>query len=698
MGRAHTGGVALKERSKRSTIRDIRSAYRRFREDIASTKIGAASIGVVFLVLAFTVPAVPHLLPFIALIYYNLTSFKDEDVRPPIMLPIDANEIDDYNHIAGADSPGKMANGVVFLGNDRERNKAEVWASVDIFLRHFDGFGTTGSGKTEYLVAMNLSALCQSAAIIFVDGKAAAEMARKIQYLVRRFGREDDLFYSNFMTAGLGANKYYRTSNNTNPLSSANPQAAYQFLSQFIAGDNGQNKIFAERAAMVADITTNVLYDRQDNDEDYTVSFGDYSKAMQMPELIRCLKEPWLTDRSRKAVVAYLQGLNIANPQEAKAENLKQTELDQHLYASMYFARSLNSITGTYGFIFGTRYGDFNWFDAFNRHRIVHVMVPSLEKSDQERDYLVGLTVAMLKQTASKFLDDKIAGLSSQTVNLPHDNSLSYIVLDEANYILTEGVGMMAGQLRSMGFSLGVWGQSLSALRTRNAKEMEEVEGNTGLKFYGALEDMGAVDDAIKRAGKVRVDVSETLEGNRTRGYYQSEGGRQEYRDVLSVNDISGQLLSEWTLIYKANAIKLNSFYVSELSKTPDKTIINEFCQQYDDKVLPSWLTSKLRNTRGTRDQTQATAFDYEPRPLPQKEQNQFKLSDHMKMVGEVDDDIEDVEDLISGVLKEELKKQRSEALVASIQGETKRSFFNAFDETEDGIDVSDDVFENIDD
>jgi hypothetical protein len=682
MGQSHSGGVSLKEVSKRSTVRDTRSAFTRFREDIASKPQAAAIIGGLIIAISFTIPVISHFLPIIAVLYYFLTSYSEPTARPPIMLPIGANQIDDHNYIAGRDSAGKMADGVVFLGNDRERNMAEVWVNVDISLRHEDGFGTTGSGKTEFLLAKNMSVLCQSASIIDVDGKAAADTARKIQYLVRRFGREDDIFYSNFMTAGLGANKYYRTSNNTNPLSTANPQAAYQFLSQFIAGDNGSNKIFAERAAMVADITTNILYDRQDNDPDYTVSFGDYAKAMQMSELLGCLKKPWLTDKTRKSVVSYLQGLNIDSPEDTDPKNLKQTELDQHLYASMYFARSLNSITGTYGYIFGPRYGDFNWFDAFNRHRIIKAMVPSLEKSDQERDYLVGLTIAMLKQTASKFLDFKIAGTASYTKSLPHDNSLSLILFDEANYLLTEGVGMMAGQLRSMRFSLGLWGQSLSALRTRNSKEMEEVEGNTGLKYYGALEDMGAIDDAIKRASQVRVDVSENLDGDRRRGYYQSEGGRQELRDVLTVADIKGQRLSEWTLLYKELTIKLKSFYAPELNNIPDETRINEFCHPHDDKDLPSWLKNKLRKGSAPKKLTNIPEFNFDE-DTGETEIKPFSFSDHMKSVGNASSGIESMEELISARLMKELQKQRSEALADAVRGCTDDDLYDQFDSSE---------------
>lgn len=672
-------GVNRGDESTRRVIRDLRSAFQRFREDDASTPLGALFIGVLIITLFLIFPVVSHASPLIAVFYYYLTSHKDNDIRPPMMMPISSNEIDDHNYIAGTDSGGKKADGVVFFGNDRERNGAEVWGNIDIALRHGLGYGTTGSGKSEFLYAIYMSILCQSSSLVFFDGKAGAEAARKFQNLVRRFGREDCLSYANYMTAGNDGNKYYRTSNCTNPLSTANAQEANQFITNFIPKSDGNNKIFAERAATVCSITTDVLFDRRDNELGYTVSFSDYESGMQMGELLSCLSKPWLSDKSRRAVVSYLQGLNIESPEDIKIKQIKQTPLDQHLYATMHFTRALYSITETYGYIFNTRYGDYNWPDIINRKRIIMVMLPSMEKADQERDYLVNLNVALLKTTASKFLDYKVTGPREHTNHLPHDNSLSMIVFDESNYLLTEGMGILAGQLRSMGFSLTLWGQSLGAMRERNKKEMMEIEGNAGFKFYGALEDMPAIEDAIKRADSVYVDVSENLDGDRSSGYHQGKGGRQVKRERLTVKDLKGQYLSEWTLLYKDKVIRLNSFYIPELNKAPDETRINVFCHPSGGKKLPSWISKKLviSENGGSEHIDLPDPESYEP----VNKGAGLKFSDVFKNARGVKNGYSELDEMMRGQLQAELIKQRTEALANSISGLDDKEYFYQYDD-----------------
>lgn len=657
---AHFSGVRHGDESKRHVVRDVRSAFQRFRQDDASTQVGSFGLGIVLIGVVFFFPATAHISPFLALFYYYLTSFENPKLKLPIFMPISAKVTDPNNYIAGVDTDGKMADGNVFLGNDRERDGAEVWVNSDVALRHAIGYGTTGSGKSEYLYAIYLSILCQSASLIFFDGKAGAEAGRKFQNLIRRFGREDCLNYANYMTAGNDGNKYYRTSNCTNPLSTANGDEANQFITNFIPKSDGNNKIFAERAATVCSLTTDILFDRRENEIGYTVSFSDYESGMQMGALLSCLRKPWLSEKSRRAVVAYLQGLNIDSPEEVKIKEIKQTPLDQHLYATMHFTRALYSITETYGYIFNTRYGDYNWPDIINRKRIIMIMLPSMEKADQERDYLVNLNVALLKTTASKFLDYKLTGAKEDTQHLPHDKSLSLIVFDEANYLLTEGIGIMAGQLRSMKFSLQLWGQSRGAMIERNKKEMMEIEGNTGLKWYGALEDMPAIKDAIERADSIYVDVVDSLEGDSTTGYWKGKGGQQQKRERLTVKDIKGQRLSEWTLLYKDEVIRLNSMYIAELDNLPPFTRVNELCHPCD-KELPSWLSKKmaLSEKNGGVEHVELPDDLEDDLAVEQtlKFNDLFKSNDK-KMAG-----YSDLDEIMRGHLEVELQKQRIKAM-----------------------------------
>lgn len=576
------------------SYRDTRSSYIRIKQDVLSKKSVGYAIGGTLLAGAFFVPGLPHLLPILSAGYYFLTNHENTGHRPPLMAPKESGVIDDHNKVAGKDSASKKAEGVVYIGNDVNRDNAEVWISIEMALRHLKGIGTTGSGKTEFIFALLHSILCTSSGIIDNDGKSAAGTARQLQYLVRRFGREDDLFYENFQTSSMEFNRYYKTSNNTNPISSSNAQGTYLLLVGLLPEAKGDNKIFAERAAMLGEIATNILFDKQNNTIGYTVSFADFLDTIQLANLLAVLKESWVSDITKKTIMSYLEGLNVENPETAEFKNLQASALDQHLYAAMHFTKALMSITGTYGHILNTRFGEFNFYDVVNRQRILKCMLPSLEKPKQEREHLNNLNLTMLKQTVSKFLDFKIAGPKEYTDYLPHDQSLSVINLDEANYLLTEGIGLLTGQVRSLRFSVWVWGQSLSALRDSYPSEMKEIEANTGINFYGALEDKDAIDDAIFRAGKVSVKVTETFTGDDSKGFHKGKDVRLKREDAVEAQTVKGQNLSEWLMVYKDKPIQIRSFYAAELGNKSDETRVNEFCHRFDGKKLPQDMLDKL--------------------------------------------------------------------------------------------------------
>jgi len=575
---------------------DTRSEIRRFKDDILGDRTVGLVIAAIFFLVIALIPGLSHFSLILTVLLYFLTNAENKTMRPPLMLPKSSGLLDDNNKVAGPNSDSRTANGAVFLGNDPNRNNAEIWVSIEQATRHLEMIATTGSGKTEYLMAIYFSILCHSSAIIDIDGKSSASTARQFQNLVRRFGREDDLFYFNLQTAGVDANKYYRTSNNTNPISSSNAQGASLLITGLLPESKGENQIFAQRAATLGEITTNILYDKQTNTHDYTVSLSDYDDAMQLSSLMEVLKEKWLEPTTKKQILSYLQSLQVDSPENAKFKNLQSSTIDQHLYATMYFTRALNAITGTYGNILNTRYGDFTWYDVVNRHRIIKTMLPTLEKSKQEKDYLTNLIITMLKQTTSRFLDFKIAGPKAYTAYLPHDHTLSVITLDEANYLLTDGIGVMAGQIRQLGFCLIVSGQSLAAMRDAHPREMKEVEANTGLKLYGALEDQEAIDDAIKRAGDVNVKVVSAYKGDSSKGYWGDDTVRSTKEKAIDVSHVKGQTLSQWFLSYKNNPIQVISFYVPELSNMPDETRINEFTHRFDEHELPHFLLRKLEN------------------------------------------------------------------------------------------------------
>lgn len=625
---------------------DPRSFLTRTREDVLSRKDVGIGLGLLIITLSFFTPFLTHLLPLVAVCYYLITNFVDTSQRPPLDLPEYSGVIDEHNKAAGVNSPSKKAEGKFYLGNHREK-KSQIWVSMPKMLRHLLGIGTTGSGKTEFLFAIYQNVLCSSASLIVFDGKASADTARQLQNLIRRMGREDDLFYQNFQTPASAPNKYYKTSNNTNPLSSTNAETAYLQLVGLLSDSGDGNKIFAERAATLASLATSVLFDKKEKLGN-PISFDDMSQAITLSSLLTAFKDDYISDETRKAIQNYLSGLNVEDPSNVEFKNIKSTSMDQHMYAAMHFTRSLNSITGTYGHILNTRLGEFNWYDIFNRHRIILTMLPSLEKPDQEREYLNSQNMTMLKQSVAKFLDFKISGTKSETNSLPHDSSLSMINFDEANYLLTSGMGQLAAQARSLGFSMSFWGQSKTAMQNMHKNEMQEINDNTGIKIFGATEDDQAVKDAVGSAGKVKVARVRAFSGDDQRGYSHDRNLEVTYENPVEEGDLKSQELSEWTIIYKARPIKVNSFYIPELSdrKLPF-TQINQYVHEHEEP-LPHDILKALQGMGNI------------PRKRPEKEAKGISYLQHIRDNHSIlEENPDKIQETISNVITNAIKEQR---------------------------------------
>ena len=108
-----------------------------------------------------------------------------------------------------------MARGIFYLGRER-KTLSECWLTKSDITRHLLVLGTTGSGKTEFLLALAANALAMGAGLIYVDAKGATDVFWRIYGLAKRFGREDDVLLLNFITGNRRQDNPTEKVSNTN--------------------------------------------------------------------------------------------------------------------------------------------------------------------------------------------------------------------------------------------------------------------------------------------------------------------------------------------------------------------------------------------------------------------------------------------------------------------------------------------------
>ncbi|MFH4410572.1 hypothetical protein WAJ69_21340, partial [Acinetobacter baumannii] len=77
-----------------------------------------------------------------------------------------------------------------------------VYASNSDDRTHQIVLGTTGSGKTEYMLGNCANQYVQNSGYIFVDAKGDTKAQQDHYRLCNRFGRNEDLLTINFITSG----------------------------------------------------------------------------------------------------------------------------------------------------------------------------------------------------------------------------------------------------------------------------------------------------------------------------------------------------------------------------------------------------------------------------------------------------------------------------------------------------------------
>lgn len=560
-------------------IRDTRTLGQKFFDFFKNP----SSVGIVMLSIAmgaFLLPGLTDLFLLLGIAAFILC--KAQRFVLPFRMPKRA-KCKDFNSMAPGTNNPLPASGIYYFGNDR-RNNDELWFTNEDMRTHILMFGSTGSGKTEFLISLAYNALLQSSGFIYVDGKGDNTLFSKIFSIARYMGREDDLLMINFMTGArdiIGPQEK-RLSNTMNPFA----RGSSSMLSQLVVGlmDAASNKadgdMWKGRAIAFVEALMKVLVACRDSG--YLLldanSIRQYFQLERLESL--ALDKVLIRDGGLEPVSLeslpeiVMEGINnyLANlPGFQKAKKGKQVSqvYEQHGYITMQLTRVFTSLADTYGHILRTNLPEVDLRDVVLNRRLLVVLLPALEKSPDELANLGKIIIASLRTMMAAGLGDEVEGMYHQIVDRKPTNCRTpfLCILDEYGYYAVPGFAVVPAQARALGFSVVFAGQDLPALQKASKEEAATIGANTNIKICMKLEDpMETWEFFMKTAGEsyvTHVSGFQSDGGTISAQYNDTKGAQLEKRQRVDLLDLKEQGLGEAHIFFKSKIIRARTFYAN---------------------------------------------------------------------------------------------------------------------------------------
>lgn len=607
-----------KEKKTDDLLRDTRPYAARVYDWLGEGTHGGALI----LIAAFVIwhapfgLAVADFLFVISTLYFWWLMKRDRSIV--FKLPMGARWKDKNN-----EGPGRSGKpeGILYVGNMKKTNQ-EIWFTNSDARTHILYLGTTGAGKTEGLKSMVTNALTWGSGFVYIDGKADTDLWSSLSALVRRFGRDDDLLVLNYMT---GNSDLKAPSNTMNPFSSGSSSYLTNMLVSLMPESEGDNAMWKERAVSLIGAIMPALTWKRDNQE-IPMSVSTIRDFMTLPAVVKLARDQPIPEEIRKGIKSYLDTLpgyvDAAFDDEGRDKPGgpdgppidTTTARQQHGYLAMQFTRALQSLGDSYGYIFDTQAADVDMVDVVLNRRILVVLIPALEKSNDEIANLGKIVAATIKGMMGSTLGATVEGDSASVIeNKPTRSATPFMtVFDEVGYYAAAGMAVMAAQARSLGFCLVFSGQDLPAMRKRVKEEVNSIVANCNIKLFGKLEDPTETKDFFeKTVGSALVVEASGFKytGGDTTGFLQDTGqGSIQTRSRASYDGLRALKEGEAVVTFGERVVDGSVFYCNPghakamrvtrylALPPPDKNLIthaSKITRLRDLMVHKSWTVAK---------------------------------------------------------------------------------------------------------
>lgn len=624
MVRKFEGIDTASEVSGLRTREDLRSIPQRIR-DWWLTPDGQSNTFLAFMgvgVLLLWAPMAGEFVLLLVLAFSRLQlRYKKRKWDFPLRVPIIADLLD-----GSTNGKGK---GLMYVGSE-VGTRLPAYISDNDARTHALLFGTTGSGKTELLLAFVVNSLVYDGGASYTDGKGDVKLWLKFLNACRMFGREDDLLLISFITSG---HEFYdrqetKISNTMNPYANGSSGMCTEASISLMDSSGGGGDMWKGRAiAFLGALIKPLVFLRDKGDILLDAELiREYFDLPVLERFVWDMQDTWKGGLKRdtgyfltkygkvwKNVIRPLEAFMVTIPGYDKGRLGKQEQktLEQHGYITMQLARLFGDLADNYGHIMRTPLGEVDMYDVVINDRILVTLLPALERSPESLGMLGKIIVGGIKQMAAGCLGNRVEGLRREIVDARPTNSPVPFptIFDEYGYYAVLGFSSMPAQARSLGFMVVFAAQDFASLKKSSPEEADQTWENTNLRGIGRITS-GAAAETYKRMEELggTVQVAEisgferqvTMMGSKLR---TNEQIRIERKPRVNSDDLHSQADGEFHLFLgkkeqgaergRVKVVRINGFYTDV--KPEDKVRFPK-TQGLDPRTQPSVATLAINH------------------------------------------------------------------------------------------------------
>jgi intracellular multiplication protein IcmO len=517
--------------------------------------------GTVYILFAILITLVPLLTLFLLLLMSPVL-FCDKRAIAPVRLPIESKMTDFNDPLPGGEG-FHLARGAVYLGNERETNR-EVWVSWNDQRLHDYILGTTGSGKSEVILAILANYSFAGSGFLLGDGKGTMLFPRQTETLARMAGADDDNFVISFLS---GYKEVYdrsprKRSHTINPFGEGNAASVKELLTSLMSDGGGDNAIFADGAASLADSLSPAWVEGR-NKKLFNLDITYINQSLALEQVFNLSVLEGLSDLPKRHIRNYLMnlGYNFESTPSKQPENVTK----MHGYYVNYFMRVVTSFAISYRHIYFCEQGEVNLRDCVQSHRNLTFTLPSLEKSGAEVKNL-GKTLLTAAKAASSFgLGETMEGKREAMIeNLPANHPTPYkFAFDEFSFYVIEDFSLLPAQFRGINLSFLLGAQDFKGTERAGEIDAESLLGNARTKLFGALEDVYTWQKLKELISEVDMLVYNRFnnKGAIMNRFIPEMEVQHTRRVPLEMIDVQNQVEGQFCLLNRGKISKIKTFY-----------------------------------------------------------------------------------------------------------------------------------------
>lgn len=463
---------------------------------------------------------------------------------------------------------GTNDGGMFFLSNNLYTGNTEGWIHRDLSVTHWLVFGSTGSGKTRFLLGLFYQVAMYGGGCIYVDGKGDNTVWWLFYSMARKVGREEDVLLMSYLTGGGSAGSKRRISNTCNPFTMGNANQ----LASIVVGlmrDGGGDDMWKGRAIAMLKSLMHALVDKRDRNE-IELNIEEIRNHMSLDKIMAIAQDDKLEEEASKNIMHYLEELPGFRVDDMHAGKLNAECYKQHGFLQMQLTEVMGDLSSTYKHIYGGKYGEIDFTDVVFNKRLLFVILPALEKNPDELAGLGKMVVSNIRGALAPALGVDVEGNKVDVLDSkPTNAEIPFtIILDEYGYYSVEGFAVVAAQARSLGVQVVYAGQDYPSLKKGSEIEAQATVANTNIKIAMKIEDLQETADVfVNRAGESDITMKSGDEQTHglMGGYKEQDNTRIERRKRIDGRDLVNQAPGQAHVLIKDTLERVQLFYADPL-------------------------------------------------------------------------------------------------------------------------------------